>query len=111
MDTDGFRVSPDVAIFHNRHKFVNRLRLLHAFALGGQHCSPSLHWRQTDANCCEAGNASRGRHGGVSSPWPLHFASRRGCHAMPLVDLRNQSVQQQLGIASALEGKNIRQKA
>ena len=98
VDNDGFRVKEHVAIFHNRGKIssARRLRLLHAFARV-RHCSPSLRWKLTDANCCDAGNASRGRHGGGTTPWPMHQASRTGCHSAS-VDLRNRSVQRALGI-------------
>ena len=110
VDTDGFRIPNDVAIFHNRRKFVNRLRLLHAYAVA-DHCTPSLRWTQTDADCCfAADNISRARHGGNANPWPMHQAKSKGCDAPPL-DLRNSTVQRLLGIHAAVAGWDIREKA
>ena len=85
---DAQRLSATI-VWHNRLKFVNRIRVLHALKTargGAYHCSTTLSWRLLRHHCCgarargrvgmqytEPGEATRATPKGL--PWPIWVAS------------------------------------
>ena len=85
---DAQRLSAAI-VWHNRLKFVNRIRVLHALKTargGAYHCSATLSWRVLRHHCCgsrargrtgmqytEPGEATRATPKGL--PWPIWVAS------------------------------------
>jgi hypothetical protein len=80
-----FRAQPSVVVWHNRLKYVQRIRVMYAYHMArgeAHHCRAHVTWRKLKAHCCGSANqrglAARGR--GSSSAehpghaWPLWFA-------------------------------------
>lgn len=81
---DKFRAQPSEVVWHNRLKFVNRVRVLSAFHTarnGSNHCSLAVRWRRIRSHCCAlkgGKGSSDGGRGYASSPghgWPLFFGT------------------------------------
>ena len=111
-----FRGLPSVVIWHNRLKFVNRIRVLYEYhvAQGGQHhCSARVTWRSIRNHCCGRANllgtSSEGRYQPIGGPaqshaWPVWYADvnlTRDCGerpAKPALDLTKTARWHGLGI-------------
>ena len=99
----------EIAIFHNRRKYINRLVVLY-FYTQIEHCSLPWRWKRMGSDCC--GNTQQlwrenGRFPGVSA-WPLNLAvvNHSACGVRGLkrkvVDLRNVTNLRHLGILRLL---------
>ena len=112
MDTDGFRVGSEIAIFHNRRKYINRITVLYLYS-EVEHCTLLPRWTQQRADCCgDSGKVWRrtGRFHGPNA-WPHYIASvdRSACNGQwahksrrRLTDLRNVSNLRRLGVLERL---------
>jgi hypothetical protein len=102
----GSRADPSEVIWHNRLKFVNRVRVLHAFHSarnGSLHCTAPVRWIHIKPHCCSwkgppvrlpNGKLRRSRPGDGrvhtdGHPWPLYygFANTSTCRGHEPVDL------------------------
>ena len=75
MDTDGFKVGKEIAIFHNRRKYINRLLVLHLYTQI-EHCTVPWTWKRMASDCCGGERKlwrQHGRHPGRAK-WPYHLA-------------------------------------
>ena len=109
VDTNGFVVHPFLTIWHNRRKYLERMRILGAFARRF-HCPMPVDWVLREPDCCNISGSRGGRRQGPQT-WSVvevqvaSSATRREVDCKRItglsgfVDLRDAAKLRELGLA------------